>query len=271
MPSWLASAPPVVVVLAALGGCVSAPINPMGMTASVEERDCLARAMYFESKRSSEDGMLAVGTVVMNRLQSSKYPKTLCGVVGEERQFAKGVLTKPAEGRAFATARSVADSVLAGGRHDEVGAATHFHTAGRTFPYRNMFYVAKAGGNVFYEKKEPGTFTPVRPHTLIARDETVRPPGGDRVRLASNPADKGRASGEKDHAAAESGRRSEARREGDEPRSKRKELRTAEASSSRRESEAKQKRKSSAKVADAERSGSEKPTRDDRRASAQEE
>jgi len=27
-----------------------------------------------------------------------------------------------------------------------------FHTAGYHFPYKNMHYVAAAGGNVFYEK-----------------------------------------------------------------------------------------------------------------------
>lgn len=167
----------------ALGACMqtSALLPPP----SPEERDCLARAMYFESNRTSEDGMLAVGTVVMNRLQSAKYPKTVCAVVAQERQFAAGVMTKPTDGRGFDTARRMADAVLTGDRHDEVGAAMHFHTAGRTFPYRNMAYVSKAGGNVFYEKKEPGTFEPVKPHTLIAREDTARPSAPKEIRLAS--------------------------------------------------------------------------------------
>ena len=152
--------------LALMSGCARMP--------TLSAQDCMARAMYFESNRSSSDGMLAVGTIVANRLQSGKYPKTICAVVGQERQFAKGVLSKPAEGRAFAMAREIADAVIEGERHDQVGAATHFHTAGLTFRYPNMAYVAKAGGNVFYEKKPPGTFEPIRPHTLVARDETPR-------------------------------------------------------------------------------------------------
>ncbi len=38
-----------------------------------------------------------------------------------------------------------------------------FHTAGHRFPYKNMHYVAAAGGNVFYEKtprKPSATSTP---------------------------------------------------------------------------------------------------------------
>src|SRR5690606_13334803 len=37
---------------------------------SMKERECLARAMFFESRRSSRDGLVAVGTVVMNRVDS---------------------------------------------------------------------------------------------------------------------------------------------------------------------------------------------------------
>lgn len=157
----------------ALGGCGH---NPWGMRATLSERECLARAMYFESNRSSEHGMIAVGTVVVNRLQSPRYPKTICGVVGQPNQFASGVLTKPVNGRGWGLALHSADAVLAGARHNPVGGAMFFHTAGYTFPYRNMAYVAAAGGNVFYEKRTPGTFTPVHPATLVAAAEPPRSP-----------------------------------------------------------------------------------------------
>ena len=42
-----------------------------------------------------EEGLLAVGTVVMNRLDAPAYPGRICEVVGQKRQFAPGVLTKP--------------------------------------------------------------------------------------------------------------------------------------------------------------------------------
>jgi spore germination cell wall hydrolase CwlJ-like protein len=133
-----------------LAGCATiSPFSALGA------RECMARVMYFESIRSSAEGMLAVGTVVMNRLADPRYPKSVCGVVGQPNQFAPGVLWKPMkEGKSLNLARSVADRVLRGERHP--GLRTNvkfFHTAGLTFPYRNMRYVLEAGGNIFYYKQ----------------------------------------------------------------------------------------------------------------------
>ncbi|WP_297323335.1 cell wall hydrolase [uncultured Bartonella sp.] len=120
----------------------------------MSERTCLMRAMYFESNRSSRDGMIAVGTVVMNRVNSTAYPKTICGVVGQPNQFAPGVLTKPMnEPAAMARAGEAADAVLRGERAKKSKNAMFFHTAGLTFPYKNIHYVQVAGGNAFYEKR----------------------------------------------------------------------------------------------------------------------
>jgi hypothetical protein len=180
LASSLKAAPATAVLVTALslGACGH---NPWGQSAALSERECMARAMYFESNRSSPDGMLAVGTVVMNRVQSPRYPKSVCQVVGQRSQFADGVLSKPVSGRSWTLALNAADRVLAGERHDEVGGAMFFHTAGHTFPYRNMAYVASAGGNVFYEKRPPGTFDPVHPSTLVARAD---PPSISRTAVA---------------------------------------------------------------------------------------
>lgn len=118
------------------------------------ERTCLMRAMYFESNRSSRDGMIAVGTIVMNRVNSTAYPKTICGVVGQPNQFAPGVLTNPmTEPSSVARAGEAADAVLRGERAKKSKNAMFFHTAGLTFPYKNIHYVQVAGGNAFYEKR----------------------------------------------------------------------------------------------------------------------
>ncbi|WP_455480954.1 cell wall hydrolase [Bartonella sp. B12(2025)] len=118
------------------------------------ERQCLMRAMYFESNRTSREGMIAVGTVVMNRVNSTAYPKTICGVVGQYKQFAPGVLTRPmTETASVALARDAADAVLRGKRDKKLKNAKFFHTAGLSFPYKNMHYVRVAGGNAFYEKR----------------------------------------------------------------------------------------------------------------------
>ncbi|MEQ1770178.1 MAG: cell wall hydrolase [Devosia sp.] len=146
-PSLLAA---FAVTMPLLAGC--ATMSPFAMLGA---KECMTRVMYFESIRSSAEGMLAVGTVVMNRMADPRYPKSVCGVVGQPNQFAPGVLWKPMrEGKSLKLARSVADRVLRGERHRGLGSnVKFFHTAGLTFPYTNMHYVLEAGGNIFYYKQ----------------------------------------------------------------------------------------------------------------------
>jgi spore germination cell wall hydrolase CwlJ-like protein len=146
--STLRLLPAIITLVPLLAGC--ALLSPF---ASLSPRQCMTRVMYFESNRSSEEGMLAVGTVVMNRLADPKFPKSVCAVVGQKNQFADGVLWKPMkEKRSMARAAQVAEAVLSGQRHPGVRQAKFFHTAGLRFPYNNMHYVLEAGGNEFYEK-----------------------------------------------------------------------------------------------------------------------
>jgi spore germination cell wall hydrolase CwlJ-like protein len=51
------------------------------------EQECLARAVYFESRGEPIDGQLAVADVVLNRVVSSRYPDTVCAVVTQHAQF----------------------------------------------------------------------------------------------------------------------------------------------------------------------------------------
>lgn len=118
-----------------------------------KEKECLERAMFFESNRSSRDGMIAVGTVVMNRLRSGNHGSTICEVVGERGQFAPGVMTRPMNSKAMPDVEEAAEAVLKGERKAKLKNTMYFHTAGLRFPYRNMHYTMVAGGNAFYEKR----------------------------------------------------------------------------------------------------------------------
>ena len=157
--------------------------------AALTDRECMTRVMYFESNRSSPDGMLAVGTTVMNRVAARGYPKTVCGVVGQPGQFASGVLTRSMNPRQAARVAAVADSVLDGARHPQVGDAMFFHTLGYSFPYTNMRYVAVAGGNAFYRKVAPGQGTPApMPGVPFDPDAAEQPHSiGDLLSFATEP------------------------------------------------------------------------------------
>ncbi|BCG83949.1 hydrolase [Mesorhizobium sp. 113-3-9] len=166
---------------------------------SPKDRECLERAMFFESNRSSRDGMIAVGTVVMNRLRSGNHGSTICDVVGEPGQFAPGVMTRPMNSRAMPDVEEAANAVLKGERKAKLKNTMYFHTAGLRFPYKNMHYTMVAGGNAFYEKRgrnwqplpdEPTVAVasagseivkPSAPVTMVASAEPARPAKASRV------------------------------------------------------------------------------------------
>lgn len=133
-------------VLGLLAGCGGSP--------RLSPQECMERAMFFESNRSSRDGMIAVGSVVMNRVASDQFPNSVCGVVAQKRQFAPGIMTRKMNSKAMPDVRAAARAVLRGERHPLIGNAQFFHTAGHRFSYDNMHYVLTTGGNSFYEKRK---------------------------------------------------------------------------------------------------------------------
>ncbi|WP_373489711.1 cell wall hydrolase [Parasphingorhabdus sp.] len=52
-----------------------------------EEMKCLAGTVYFESKGESLQGQLAVARVVLARVESPRFPNSICGVVFQRSQF----------------------------------------------------------------------------------------------------------------------------------------------------------------------------------------
>ncbi len=51
------------------------------------EMECLAGAIYFESRGEPVAGQLAVAQVVVNRAESQEFPSDYCGVVYQRSQF----------------------------------------------------------------------------------------------------------------------------------------------------------------------------------------
>lgn len=144
-----------VICLAGLTAC--------GINRPANEVECLARAMYFESNRSSRDWMIAVGHVVMNRVKSDAFPDRICAVVSQKNQFAPGVMTKKMDSRSAPAARAAAQAVYRGERHPMVANAQFFHAAWYQASFNNMHYVVTTGGNAFYERRRPEFVTSPRP------------------------------------------------------------------------------------------------------------
>ncbi len=48
---------------------------------TVEDLDCFARNIYFEARNESTAGQVAVGHTVLNRVWSTQFPNSICGVI----------------------------------------------------------------------------------------------------------------------------------------------------------------------------------------------
>ena len=48
---------------------------------------CLAVAIFFEARGEPIDGQELVANVILNRVEHSSYPDTICGVVNQRKQF----------------------------------------------------------------------------------------------------------------------------------------------------------------------------------------
>lgn len=134
-------------------------LSACGNSGRHSPQECMERAMYFESHQSSREGLIAVGTVVMNRVNSDRYPNTVCEVVQQRNQFAPGIMTRKMNARSMPLVSEAARSVLRGERHPMVQNAMFFHAANYRAGYSNMHYVLTAGGNAFYERRSPAQVT----------------------------------------------------------------------------------------------------------------
>lgn len=121
---------------------------------------CLAEAIYFEARGQSLAGQVAVAEVVLNRVDSPNYPRSICGVTrqGAERlnacQFSYQCDGKPElvnDRGAWALAGKIAHLMLEGRPRMLTSAATHFH-ATRVSPgwSRRLERTARIGDHVFY-------------------------------------------------------------------------------------------------------------------------
>lgn len=60
--------------------------NPMSII-DLDEYKCLVQALYFEARGESLKGQQAVAQVILNRVDSKRFPDTICGVVNQPKQF----------------------------------------------------------------------------------------------------------------------------------------------------------------------------------------
>lgn len=134
---------------------------PQSVWEPKQER-CLAEAIYFEARGESEEGQVAVGQVVLNRVKNPAYPDTICGVVYQNKnkrnrcQFSfacDGLADRISQPGAWKTAEKVAKDVIGGKQYLKmVDASTHYHaTYVKPRWAKAMVKRGQIGEHIFYK------------------------------------------------------------------------------------------------------------------------
>ncbi len=139
-----------------------------------EEVQCMAVGLYHEARGESELGQIAVAQVILNRVASTKYPNSVCGVVFENQhrrhacQFSfacDGRSDKPRNMPVFGKLMALAEAVMCHGNcaphagrksplarlPESLRRASHYHTDQVSPGWgRRIRKVGQIGAHIFY-------------------------------------------------------------------------------------------------------------------------
>jgi spore germination cell wall hydrolase CwlJ-like protein len=140
-------------------------IDPDYMTAAEVEKslDCLAINVYREAGHEPFEGKVAVAQVTMNRVNSNKFPRSVCGVVYQKSRFTERVVcqfswycdskhrNRPINEEAYEESYRVAKMVfLEDFKLESIENALYYH-ADYVNPNWKLKRIAKIGTHIFYE------------------------------------------------------------------------------------------------------------------------
>lgn len=127
-----------------------------------EQFNCLAEALYFEARGESIKGQVAVAEVILNRVESNKFPDTVCGVInqGTGRKYAcqftytcDGHAEKVSNPKAYARVAKIAKAMLSGMPAKLTDGATYYHTTAVNPNWARVFaHTATIGVHRFYRE-----------------------------------------------------------------------------------------------------------------------
>ena len=123
------------------------PVEVPSTEASRNELVLFAAILQCEAGSTNYDALLAVATVIMNRLESSRFPNTLHGVIYQSGQFSptwNGSLNRVLAAGPANLCYKVARDALAGKR---LGAVSHCYFFNAAWTGKQGINI---GGNVFY-------------------------------------------------------------------------------------------------------------------------
>jgi spore germination cell wall hydrolase CwlJ-like protein len=117
---------------------------------------CLATNIYFEARNQTDEGMYAVANVVINRVNNSKWPDTICGVIYDRCQFSWNCSKNRNidDIEAYEKSYKIAQNAFDGNVSDNTNGSTYYH-AKRVSPYwiSSFKKTARIGDHIFYKDR----------------------------------------------------------------------------------------------------------------------
>ena len=128
----------------------------INLYASEFEIKCMAMAIYFESRGSNLADQAAVTDVIMNRVESRKFPNTICEVVKQRHQFSffwDGKSDRMRNTDAAASAYLLAYQVINYKRFRGITEGSDHYHAIYVKPYwiKSFNLVGKIGKHIYYK------------------------------------------------------------------------------------------------------------------------
>jgi spore germination cell wall hydrolase CwlJ-like protein len=124
---------------------VTAEMNP--------DLECMAKVVLHEAGNQSREGQLAVAQLIVNRMESGRFPKTACGVANQPGQFFNTHAYNPRRDTArWAMAVEVSREALAGETAPVIPGAIFYHAAYQapTSWFRTRQRIGALGDHIFY-------------------------------------------------------------------------------------------------------------------------
>jgi len=129
-----------------------------------DDLHCLAQNIYFEARSEPKAGKLAVAHVVLNRVDSGRFPSSVCNVVRQGGEMVRhrcqfswwcdGKSDQPRDRRAWRESVGLAKLVLGGRTDDPTAGALWYHADYVSPNWRHTFLQGPTiGRHIFYSVK----------------------------------------------------------------------------------------------------------------------
>lgn len=141
-----------------------APVFLVGATSQYDEQAvrCMARNLYHEARSEDRENMIAVGWVVLNRVEHEDFPETVCEVIHEGGEsppcewswWCDGESDEPENSAAWVRAERAAQELLGDPPPDPTDGALWFHHVSIEPPgwTQHLRRTVRIGEHVFHRK-----------------------------------------------------------------------------------------------------------------------